>query len=639
MMRSLRSGISGMLNHQLKLNVTANNIANANTNGFKRSRVTFGDMLSQTIRDATRSHGEFSGTNPMQIGLGVGTASIDTIFEQGSLESTGQLTDMALQGDGFFVIRDGADFTYTRAGAFQVDSEGWLLGQGGVGNLQGVVADAEENLPAVENLQNLKLPLAEKTPARATTTVDLQCNLNADASDSVVSFSTIEGLTTGITSIYGTASSGIGGTHLLTITGENSTRSRITGSNSTGGQLNGELELTELGITDISGLSVTRDGGDPLQISGVTVDSTLNELLDALNNQTDGINFSLLEGELTVVREHYGDGALYNVELTQGENADLLQTLAGDTTLRADNGTASTLEATDTFTAWDGTQFTPVAVELGSTAAGDGRVNNLVNLGGGGITAVAADGLEAGTTVFDTARTEHTTAIDVYDNQGERHTLTINFVKSATADNWAFELAVTDPAIATGGTSGSVLFNSEDGSLQQLQFDGAATTFSFNSGNGEIVSVALHAGTTGLFDGITQTTSPTTTVAASQDGYAMGTLDAVAIDTQGIIKGTYTNGVTRVLAQIILAQFTNPQGVEKDGDSQYIATAASGQAQLRKAGENLDTQILSGHLERSNVDIANEFADMIVAQRGFQANSKVITTSDEVLQEAIYLKR
>jgi flagellar hook protein FlgE len=119
----------------------------------------------------------------------------------------------------------------------------------------------------------------------------------------------------------------------------------------------------------------------------------------------------------------------------------------------------------------------------------------------------------------------------------------------------------------------------------------------------------------------------------------MGTLDAVAIDTTGVIKGTYTNGITRVLAQIVLAQFTNPQGVEKDGDSQYLATAASGTAQLRLAGENLDTQVLSGHLERSNVDIANEFADMIVAQRGFQANSKVITTSDEILQEAIYLKR
>jgi flagellar hook protein FlgE len=575
----------------------------------------------------------------MQIGLGVGTASIDTIFEQGSLESTGQLTDMALQGDGFFVVKDGVDFTYTRAGAFQVDSDGWLLGQGGVGNLQGVVADAEENLPAAQNLQNLRLPLAEKTAARATTGVDLQCNLNADATESVVSFSTIEGAITGITSIYGTATNGIGGTHLLTITGENSTRSRVTGVNNTGGQLTGEMGLAELGITDISGLAVTRDGADPLQISGVTVDSTLSELLDALNNQTDGISFSLLEGELTVVREHYGDGTLFNVELTQGENADLLQLLTGSTSLRADNGTASTLAATDTFTAWDGTQFTPVAVELGSTAAGDGRINNLRNIGGGGINAVAANGLEAGTTVFDTARTEHTTAIDVYDNQGERHTLTINFVKSAVADNWAFELAVTEPAIATGGTTGSVLFNSEDGSLQQLQFDGGATSFSFDPGNGVIVSVDLHAGTAGLFDGMTQTTSPTTTVAASQDGYAMGTLDAVAIDTTGVIKGTYTNGITRVLAQIVLAQFTNPQGVEKDGDSQYLATAASGTAQLRLAGENLDTQVLSGHLERSNVDIANEFADMIVAQRGFQANSKVITTSDEILQEAIYLKR
>ncbi|MBL7033686.1 MAG: flagellar hook-basal body complex protein, partial [Candidatus Delongbacteria bacterium] len=142
-----------------------------------------------------------------------------------------------------------------------------------------------------------------------------------------------------------------------------------------------------------------------------------------------------------------------------------------------------------------------------------------------------------------------------------------------------------------------------------------------------------------LFDGITQTTSPTTTVAASQDGYAMGLLDSVAIDSEGIINGTYTNGITRILAQIGLARFVNPQGLEKTGDSLFRQTASSGAAQLGKAGLNFDTEVLSGHLERSNVDIANEFAEMIIAQRGFQANAKVISTSDEVLQEAIMLKR
>lgn len=639
MLRSLRSGISGMFNHQFKLNVVANNIANANTTGFKRSRITFGDMLSQTIRDATRSHGDFAGTNPMQIGLGVGTASIDTIFEQGSLESTGQITDLALQGDGFFIVSDGTGTHYTRAGAFQVDSDGWLLGQGGAYNLQGLVADLEENLPDAGNLQNLRLPLAEKTPARATSQVDLQCNLNADASGAVVSFSSNQAGTTGINNISGTAAGGIGGSHTITVTGANATRSRQSGSNGTGGALTGELLLSELGITDHNGLAVALDGEDPILISGFTLDSSLTELLDALNNQTSGVSFSLLEGELTMVRENYGDGNLFNVELTQGENADLLQLLVGADTLRADNGTASTLQATDTFTAWDGTLFPPLVLELAATNASDGRITNLLNLGGGGITAVAAGGLEAGTATFTTARTEHTTAIDVYDNQGERHTLSINFVRSAIPDNWRFELAVTQPAVALDGTGGSVTFNSVDGSLLQLQFDGNATGFTFDPGNGELVTVELNAGTSGLFDGITQTTSPTTTVAASQDGYAMGLLDSVAIDSEGIINGTYTNGITRILAQIGLARFVNPQGLEKTGDSLFRQTASSGAAQLGKAGLNFDTEVLSGHLERSNVDIANEFAEMIIAQRGFQANAKVISTSDEVLQEAIMLKR
>jgi len=628
-----------MLHHQVKLNAVSNNIANANTNGFKRGRVTFEDTLSQTIRGAARAHGDFGGTNPLQIGLGVGTASIDTIFEQGSLESTGQMTDLALQGEGFFILSDGANTFYTRAGAFQVDGDGWLLGQSGAYHVQGIVADAEGDLPDVTNLNNLRLPLAEKTEARATTRVDLQCNLNADATGATVSFDSAQTGTTGITQISGTAADGIGGTHELTITGENATRSRVTGSNGTGVPLDTALTLAELGITDISDLAVSVDNGEPVLIVGFTADSTVNELLNALNSQTSGVSFSLLEGELNVVRERYGDGTLYNVELTQGDTADLLQVIAGAALLRADSGTASTLAATDTFTAWDGTVFAPVAVELGASNAGEGRITNLLNLGDGGITASAAGGLTAGTATFTTARTEHTTAIDVYDSQGERHTLMINFVRSAVTNRWIFELGIGEPAVGMSGGRGYVSFNSEDGSLQELVYDGGATGFTFNPGNGELETVTLNPGTPGLFDGITQTTSPTTTVAASQDGYPPGRLDSIAIDEEGIINGTYSNGVTQVLAQVILAQFTNEQGLEKTGDSLFRQSGASGTARLGKAGINYDTSVFAGHLERSNVDVANEFAEMIIAQRGFQANARVITTSDDILQEAIMLKR
>jgi len=247
MLRALYTGITGIRNHQLKLDVVANNIANANTIGYKRGRVTFEDTLSQTLRGAFRPQGSFAGMNPLQVGQGVQVAAIDKLFAQGNLESTGQLTDLALQGDGFFIVSDGSEQYYTRAGAFQIDAQGYLLAQGGGMYLQGLTAAADGSLPEVSNLGNIRLPLTEKTPAKATTEVGFYCNLNASATsaDAVEDLELVGD--TGITSISGTARDGIGGTHTLTITGEAGTRSTFTGTNATGQPLTGDLTLESLG--------------------------------------------------------------------------------------------------------------------------------------------------------------------------------------------------------------------------------------------------------------------------------------------------------------------------------------------------------------------------------------------------------
>jgi flagellar hook protein FlgE len=127
MMRSLYSGVSGLQNHQIRMDVIGNNVSNVNTTGFKKGRVNFQDLLSQSQRGAARPNERVGGVNPQQVGLGVNVASIDTIFTQGSLQTTGVKTDLAIQGEGFFVLRSGDQDFYSRAGAFSLDAEGFLV--------------------------------------------------------------------------------------------------------------------------------------------------------------------------------------------------------------------------------------------------------------------------------------------------------------------------------------------------------------------------------------------------------------------------------------------------------------------------------------------------------------------------------
>jgi flagellar hook protein FlgE len=124
---SMNSAVSGLRAHQLMLDVTGNNIANVNTPGFKAGRTTFSDVLSQTLAGATAPSQNVGGTDPQQVGLGVRTGAITNLFTQGGILTTNKPTDLAIQGDGFFVLSDGSANYYTRAGAFEVDSIGNLV--------------------------------------------------------------------------------------------------------------------------------------------------------------------------------------------------------------------------------------------------------------------------------------------------------------------------------------------------------------------------------------------------------------------------------------------------------------------------------------------------------------------------------
>jgi len=149
MFKSLYSGVSGLGANLTNLDVIGNNIANSNTVGFKSGRVTFNEMLTQTIKSASRPvAGGLGGTNPQQVGLGTQVGSIDTNFNQGNFQTTGKKTDLAIQGAGFFILNDGQSNVYTRAGIFGLDSENTLVNPSTGMRVQGVMADSDGILPA-----------------------------------------------------------------------------------------------------------------------------------------------------------------------------------------------------------------------------------------------------------------------------------------------------------------------------------------------------------------------------------------------------------------------------------------------------------------------------------------------------------
>ncbi|MBN1130910.1 MAG: flagellar hook-basal body complex protein, partial [Chitinispirillaceae bacterium] len=233
----------------------------------------------------------------------------------------------------------------------------------------------------------------------------------------------------------------------------------------------------------------------------------------------------------------------------------------------------------------------------------------------------------------------HSASILVYDQSGDAHTLVMTFTHSGTPNEWLWNARTEGGEEILGGSSGRATFG-QDGSPSSFTYDDGSTAFRFDPMNGSnIVSVNLNVGTPGSFLGVTQFRSETTTVAREQNGYPMGKLQEISIDEKGEIYGVYTNGISKSLARIYLAEFNNPSGLLKLGDSMYGVSNNSGEAVLQRPGFGTASTIKPGSLEMSNVELATEFTSMITTQRGYQANARVITTSDQLLQELVQLVR
>jgi flagellar hook protein FlgE len=256
-------------------------------------------------------------------------------------------------------------------------------------------------------------------------------------------------------------------------------------------------------------------------------------------------------------------------------------------------------------------------------------------------------------------RRGHVTSINVYDEQGNTRQMAVEFYK--IRDNvWKMRMNLADSSqvsvdvAGTGGENTTVPGNQElevsftpDGKIIGVS-DGvdSQTTgklqakISFRvEGNPAPQTFNLNLGEAGLVGGITQFSSDFTTKAVKQDGYAMGYMESFSIDNTGTVTGVFSNGVRQPLARVAMATFTNPMGLNKEGDTMFSFSMNSGEANIGEAGAQGRGKINAGLLEMSNVDLSDQFTDMIVTQRGFQANSRTIVTSDQMIQEVLGLKR
>jgi flagellar hook protein FlgE len=426
MLRSLFTAVSGLRAHQTMLDVVGNNIANVNTTGYKTSSAVFEDTLSQVVRNSGGPQGLSGGTNPAQVGLGVKVGGISTNFSQGATQTTGRATDVAMQGDGFFVVKQDGQSLYTRAGSFDFDANGNLVNPDGA-LVQGWPADkgvVNTNAP----VSNLKLPIGQTVPPRGTTGITVGGNLSADA------------------------------------------------------------KTTD--PPSVSSIDIYDSQGKPVQAAFTYTKTT-----------TDAWHLDV------TVPDPKGPNAAGVILPIKVGSADLV---------------------------WDGTSMTVPAL--------------------------------------------------------------------------------TPPAVPTL-TAASL------------------TTAGYNF-TGDI-SLTLGTPTRPL----TQYAATDTAGTVSQDGAGPGALESFSLAPDGQLIGIFSNGIRETLGQVAVASFDNPPGLEKVGGSLYRSTSNSGVAGIGVAGNGGRGTMISGALEMSNVDLAQEFTNLIIAQRGFQANTKMIAVSDEMLQDLVNLKR
>lgn len=817
-MRSLWAGVSGLQAHQYAMDVEGNNIANVNTFGFKYSRADFSTLMSQTSKIATAPDGNLGGKNPMQVGLGAGVNSTTRIHSQGNIQTTDKNTDMAINGDGFFIVSNDGGTTqyYTRAGDFKTDAVGNFVDNNGY-TVQGWNYNQETGqIDSSTSVGDIVIPPGMSMPARPSSSVKLTANLdsgntlgmNASAKRPIYALDSTHGMRTdtgtaidendtGHTEFYTTSKSGAQvtekgvdmgvvfnaqGEGLNLRSGQGIWVSYADAKHTSNVKMHADLpqdrakwqantQYTYWGFKDgetthAAKLNITINGVN-IQAEGVGQETFIN----AINAKTaeTGVVASVVNGQITFTNDNSTGTTAKSKNLDIVIHDDTtaggqIQTNANPQTDPLNN--VLTLQGT-ARRAWLGTTdndpvngaaktsvqvvtaheyiYSPNSVDIGPNPNpnnnppqnmptangqrvfhttedlrellqrdarwgvdydGDGSLENATNNGQGvGEDAnplvevvVESDGRfkitnpkgtnskdmtfkvtsfsdevnkiatnDKFTAMFsaldgnfnagnnekysqDMYLSAHTASIEIFDSLGTRHELTVQFTKqSKTADGgaeWSIIISVPEPAeinFSGDGAPGNIVVGNlrfgNDGSLQS--YTPNVLNFTGNNGSKPDQVIKLDFGTTGGFDGLTSYDKDSATTKQETDGYTGGNLkpDALRTDENGYIYGEFTNGKTLALAKVALATFPNNMGLEEMGNNLFKATANSGSPTIGHAGEGGRGGLKGSAIEMSNVDLSRALTELIVIQRGYQANSKTITTSDQLLNTLLQLKQ
>ena len=684
MLRSLMTAVTGVKAHQTMLDVVGNNIANVNTTGYKKDFTVFQDLLYQTIQGATGPGDNRGGVNPSQVGLGVKVAAIETAHTQGPISYTGLSTDMAIQGEGYFVFRDGTSRLYSRAGNFVRDADNTLVHSGTGYTVQGYKMERDPLNPTQfikgSELVDVAIPMGSKMEARATTLVGLRCNLDSRTKPYLpIGYSDIP-----FTSFNAKNSQ-------ITIAGSTYSMSVETNPTATDGvgymtyqfdtvPASGGAPLTL--VFDMTGI----EAGKP-QLTFNAADSTTplefpgggpTMLTPAYDNATGMLKFTNSVGGSTLWETNlhenmsYASFTIENKDTTTGgtynfiaefDESDLkaspipLTLWWQDPTVAAPGNpmkkvvvqvpmktdgtfdlegldlTSASVVSGDWPPGYPGTAADPT-LKLVSSASGTAiDVQASSNTGSTPIAPLASVGMI-------TQGQVHTTKQTVYDCQGNPYTLEIQF-KKLSENRWRWEAFFpNDSQLMPSPSSGEITFG-ECGKIVNPPFAEIEVPFSLVGTQNSTIKLDFSGESFDLdvMEGITQYASATTTKPYYQDGYTMGVMKDFTVAKDGTVYGVYTNDQSVALYRIALAQFANPMGLEKVGDTMFRETINSGMARIDAAQEDGAGSISASSLEGSNVDLTEEFTRLILAQRGFQANTRVVTTSDQILEEVVNMKR
>ena len=591
MMRSLFAGVSGLKAHQTRMDVIGNNIANVNTVAYKSSSMTFAALMSQTTQRASGANASTGtgGVNPRQIGLGVKTSAINVnITGQGASQSTGNPFDIMITGENFFIVNNGQENYFTRDGSFYVDGAGNLamtsIGYSVMGwqvdEETGAIKKDSVSALRIMNTANMNYPPEATTQGYMSGILDKLDTDVTSSSGKVVNFQFYDdlGYSYNAKFVFKQSETDAKNEYSLEL-------DKITDSDGKEVEMTAEQKAAVFGQTQTQAQSgrVALGKGYKWE-NGVLKDADGKELasLTAIQGDTaykptnpaDAEEISV-EQQLDNIAKAYG---------YKGSTEDFLSKIYEVTPANPD--------ATPPVEAVTCTIRDMIYGENDSNNAKAPTLDSLVNTG----TGTTDEG-------FETTGREFTGVIVKYN-----------------AKNGTFE-RVEGGKVAEGGDVPSVitlnLSGIGNGNFKDIDIDLSSTTNVGNKGTSTI------GATNGADDEF-----------STGSGRRNGVLKGLSVQQNGMIYGTYDNGMTKLLGQIATAKFANASGLEKLADNLYAATLNSGSfdgigVDITAEGDYMST----GQLEMSNVDLSSEFTEMITTQRGFQANSRIITVSDTLLEE------